>query len=212
MATRRRMTRMNMSFLESSAVFVVVLLLTADVWHQPVSAFSVVPRSTVRPTSSRRSGSPATATAIPSKKLSDIDEMCVENVAELCLETDDDCDVEEYTALINQLQDQKEFHLGDDKMVERLDHLVHDLKAHDHKLSAIDEMCIENVALGCLGGGNSEGDDTSAAAVLDCDLEELEALVNQLQDQKLWHKDRADVIDHLVHDLQEQQQQQQKPQ
>jgi hypothetical protein len=208
---------MNMNFLESSALFAVVLLSTLDVWHHPVSAFSVVPISTVRPSSISRRSPPApataTATAIPSKKLSDIDEMCVENVAQLCLETDEDCDVEEYTALINQLQDQKEFHLGDDEMVDRIDHLVHDLKAHDHKLSAIDEMCIENVALGCLeGGGNIEGDDddSSAAAVLDCDLEELEALVNQLQDQKMWHKDRADVIDHLVHDLQEQQQQKQQ--
>lgn len=66
-----------------------------------------------------------------SRKLNDIDEMCIENVAELCLHADEllastECDMEEHEALLNQLQDQKallEAH------VERIDNLVHRLKA-----------------------------------------------------------------------------------
>ena len=38
-------------------------------------------------------------------ELTPLDEMCIENVAEFCLH--ETCDVEEYEALINQLEDQK---------------------------------------------------------------------------------------------------------
>lgn len=38
-------------------------------------------------------------------ELSPIDEMCIENVAEFCLH--ESCDIEEYEALINQLEEQK---------------------------------------------------------------------------------------------------------
>jgi hypothetical protein len=44
------------------------------------------------------------------KELSNIDEMCIENAAELCLRTDvsiDECDLEEHVALLAQLKDQK---------------------------------------------------------------------------------------------------------
>ena len=40
-----------------------------------------------------------------STELSPIDEICIENVAEFCLH--ESCDVEEYEALINQLEEQK---------------------------------------------------------------------------------------------------------
>ncbi|CAB9504006.1 expressed unknown protein [Seminavis robusta] len=70
-------------------------------------------------------------TKLQSQKLSDIDEMCIENVAELCLQADealaaDECNFEEHEALLNQLEDQKallEAH------VNRIDNLVHRLKA-----------------------------------------------------------------------------------
>ena len=39
-------------------------------------------------------------------ELNPIDEMCLENVAEFCLH--EQCDVEEYEALVNQLQEQRE--------------------------------------------------------------------------------------------------------
>jgi len=45
------------------------------------------------------------------RQLSDIDEMCIENVAELCLRTDiavDGCDLEENEALKNQIKAQRE--------------------------------------------------------------------------------------------------------
>ena len=66
-----------------------------------------------------------------SRKLNDIDEMCVENVAELCLQADEalasnDCDMEEYEALLNQLLDQK---ILLQAQLERIDDLVHRLKA-----------------------------------------------------------------------------------
>lgn len=38
-------------------------------------------------------------------ELSPIDEICIENVAEFCLH--ESCDIEEYEALINQLEEQK---------------------------------------------------------------------------------------------------------
>jgi hypothetical protein len=45
--------------------------------------------------------SPSSSPVLSSKeKLSDIDEMCIENVAEFCLEAE--CDIEEYEALVNQ--------------------------------------------------------------------------------------------------------------
>ena len=40
-----------------------------------------------------------------STELSPIDEICIENVAEFCLH--ESCDIEEYEALINQLEEQK---------------------------------------------------------------------------------------------------------
>ena len=45
-------------------------------------------------------------------KLSEMEEICIENVAEFCLNAsnkiDQGCDLEEYTALVNQLMDQRE--------------------------------------------------------------------------------------------------------
>ena len=43
------------------------------------------------------------------QKLSEIDEICIENVAEFCVDTQDpSCDVEEYEALLNQLRDHRQ--------------------------------------------------------------------------------------------------------
>ena len=39
------------------------------------------------------------------KELTPIEEMCIENIAEFCLH--ESCDIEEYEALINQLEEQK---------------------------------------------------------------------------------------------------------
>ncbi len=44
------------------------------------------------------------------EQMSDVDLMCIENVASLCTEADsalDGCDLEEYEALTNQLKDQR---------------------------------------------------------------------------------------------------------
>ncbi|KAL7523047.1 hypothetical protein ACHAWF_000340 [Thalassiosira exigua] len=42
---------------------------------------------------------------VSAEELSPIDEMCIENVAEYCLQ--EQCDVEEYEALVNQLEEQQ---------------------------------------------------------------------------------------------------------
>ena len=51
-------------------------------------------------------------------ELNPIDEMCVENVAEFCLH--EQCDVEEYEALINQLEDQRDYMINHLANVETL--------------------------------------------------------------------------------------------
>lgn len=51
----------------------------------------------------------STLASVP--KLSEIDEMCLENVAELCLDESqlnaDECDLEDHEALLNQLEAQR---------------------------------------------------------------------------------------------------------
>ena len=42
--------------------------------------------------------------------LNQVDEMCIENVADLCLEEAMECDLEEFEALVNQLSDQRAYH------------------------------------------------------------------------------------------------------
>eukprot|EP00956_Cyclotella_meneghiniana_P017477 scaffold28523_cov62-Cyclotella_meneghiniana.AAC.1 len=51
-------------------------------------------------------------------ELSAIDEMCIENVAEYCLH--ETCDVEEYEALVNQLEEQRNHFIGHVANVESL--------------------------------------------------------------------------------------------
>ena len=55
---------------------------------------------------------PSHCRQLQQSKLSEMEEICIENVAEFCLNAnnkiDQGCDVEEYTALVNQLVDQRE--------------------------------------------------------------------------------------------------------
>ncbi|KAL3764010.1 hypothetical protein ACHAW5_000049 [Stephanodiscus triporus] len=60
-------------------------------------------------------------------ELSSIDEMCIENVAEFCLH--EACDIEEYEALINQLEQQKEHFI---KHVATVESLLVRLKDSNH--------------------------------------------------------------------------------
>jgi hypothetical protein len=60
-------------------------------------------------------------------ELSSIDEMCIENVAEFCLH--ESCDIEEYEALINQLEQQKEHFI---KHVATVESLLVRLKDSNH--------------------------------------------------------------------------------
>ena len=56
--------------------------------------------------------------------LDEVDEMCVENVANLCVEPEmnlSGCDLEEYEALVNTLQEQRSYH---QERVDKLDELL----------------------------------------------------------------------------------------
>jgi hypothetical protein len=79
-------------------------------------AFS--PRSVEKP----NAGSTLRAT-----ELNPIDEMCIENVAEFCLH--ETCDLEEYEALVNQLEAQREYMINH---VAQVESLLHRLKSSNH--------------------------------------------------------------------------------
>ena len=74
---------------------------------------------------------PFLTTKLRNQRLSDVDEMCIENVAELCTRADvaiDGCDLEEYEALSNQLNDQRAFL---QEHVDRIDLLLRKLSSED---------------------------------------------------------------------------------
>ena len=75
-------------------------------------------------------------------ELSPIDEMCIENVAEYCLH--ESCDVEEYEALINQLEEQKSHFI---KHVANVESLLGRLKDSNHPEHDPDDVkvLIENI-------------------------------------------------------------------
>jgi hypothetical protein len=50
--------------------------------------------------------------------LNEVDEMCIENVAEMCLNME--CDVEEYEALVNSLEEQHSYHMEQVALTEQL--------------------------------------------------------------------------------------------
>ena len=60
-------------------------------------------------------------------ELSPIDEMCIENVAEFCLH--ESCDLEEYEALVNQLEEQRDHFI---KHVANVESLLKRLKNSNH--------------------------------------------------------------------------------
>mmetsp|Transcript_11362 Transcript_11362/g.27066 ORF Transcript_11362/g.27066 Transcript_11362/m.27066 type:complete len:209 (+) Transcript_11362:598-1224(+) len=62
--------------------------------------------------------------------------------------------------------------------------------APDHHLSEIDELCIENAARYCL--------DNDLLAASECDLEEYEALVSTLQQQREFHLQHAHTLNDLL--------------
>lgn len=68
-------------------------------------------------------------------ELSPTDEMCIENVAEFCLH--ESCDVEEYEALINQLEDQKAHFI---RHVANVESLLSRLKNSNHPEHDPDEV------------------------------------------------------------------------
>lgn len=80
-------------------------------------------------------------TALASRQWLDaVDEMCVENAASYCLE--EQCDVEDKLALMNQLQDQRE--LMSEKVV-AIDNLVERLKQDTTKVTEKDKETMTNL-------------------------------------------------------------------
>jgi hypothetical protein len=65
------------------------------------------------------------------------------------------------------------------------------------RLSEIDEMCIENMAEYCLKAENA-----LSAGNGECDVEEYQALVNQLRDQRAILASHVDYVDSLLLKLQ----------
>lgn len=63
-------------------------------------------------------------------QLSDIDEMCLENVANLCL-NEFECDLEEYDALVTSLEEQRDIH---QERVNALNDLLYKLRGHEDHL------------------------------------------------------------------------------
>jgi hypothetical protein len=69
---------------------------------------------------------------------------------------------------------------------------------HMQRLSEIDEMCIENMAEYCLKAENA----LSATGSSECDVEEYQALVNQLRDQRAILASHVAYVDSLLVKLQ----------
>ena len=100
-----------------------IIILLASLAMAPVSQAFVLPRRL--PSHLPSVGLQASTHHPP--ELSPIDEMCVENVAEFCLH--EQCDVEEYGALINQLQEQRDYMLNH---VAKVETLLRHLKDANH--------------------------------------------------------------------------------
>ena len=69
---------------------------------------------------------PTATTLFNTPPLNQVDEMCIENVAQFCLQYDhnsagpDECDVEEFQALVNQLTDQRAYHVSQTALIDDL--------------------------------------------------------------------------------------------
>ena len=80
------------------------------------------------------------------EKLSDIDLMAIENVAELCLNVEsmiDECDLEEHEALVNQLSEQRLILEEEKAKLEEhsryLDNILDRLRGHEVEGHSLDE-------------------------------------------------------------------------
>ena len=71
-------------------------------------------------------------------ELNPIDEMCMENVAEFCLH--EQCDVEEYEALINQLEDQRDYMMNHLAKVETLLRHLKDANHPEHDPQEVSKL------------------------------------------------------------------------
>mmetsp|Transcript_13645 Transcript_13645/g.29653 ORF Transcript_13645/g.29653 Transcript_13645/m.29653 type:complete len:135 (+) Transcript_13645:165-569(+) len=71
-------------------------------------------------------------------ELSPIDEQCIENVAEFCLH--EQCDLEEYEALVNQLQEQRDYMINHIVKVEHLLKRLKDSNVPDYNPEEVESL------------------------------------------------------------------------
>ena len=83
-----------------------------------------------------------TTALFSAQELSPVDEMCIENVAEYCLH--ESCDIEEYEALINQLEVQKNYFIKHTANVENLLIRLKDSNHPEHDPDDV-KMLIDNI-------------------------------------------------------------------
>lgn len=90
-------------------VALLVLAAKSRAFVVPLQQHRPAPRAFFVPTAA-----PASGVWLHLQRLSELDEICIENVAEYCLKAENalaadggECDVEEYQALVNQLRDQR---------------------------------------------------------------------------------------------------------
>ena len=89
---------------------ILLLLLTLTVVH----AFAPNLRAPTTTTTT------TTTVVMNAPPLNQIDEMCIENVAEFCLEDAMACDLEEFEALVNQLTEQRAYHTSQVTLLDTL--------------------------------------------------------------------------------------------
>jgi hypothetical protein len=85
--------------------------------------------------------------SVMQRQLSDIDAMCIANVAELCLQTDatiaEGCDIEQHEALLNQILDQRallvEHAVRTQENIDKMDLLIRRLEGNGVVVPAADE-------------------------------------------------------------------------
>jgi hypothetical protein len=107
------------SFFKMNPLTSVLAILLASVGLIASFQISIIPRHSSRHI--------ATMSPLQMTELSPIDEMCIENVAEFCLH--ESCDVDEYEALVNQLEEQRDHFI---RHVANVESLLQRLKNSNH--------------------------------------------------------------------------------
>lgn len=141
----------------------------------------------------------AAASAAADHHLSEIDELCIENAARYCLENDlaattsNECDLEEYEALVGTLQQQRDYHLHHTHILNNLLRKLPDVNVgpiQQKHLSEDDEKFVEDAAAYLLEHSSDAPSITTK--------QEMESLVVTLQQQDQFHLQHLETINDLL--------------